>query len=219
MELTIAEENYIKAIYSLTRKENEVSTNTIAEKIETKASSVSDMLRRLSEKNVVDYVKYRGVSLTSTGEKVALQTIRKHRLWEVFLVEKLGFGWDAVHDIAEQLEHIRSAELTERLSAFLNHPEFDPHGDPIPNKIGQLPNHSQTTLHLCKAGDKVEIERVKDGNAAFLQYLERVGLNIGDELTIVELLPFDSSIEVIRPDNQKILLSDTVCRNLYIRHI
>jgi DtxR family Mn-dependent transcriptional regulator len=217
MELSVAEENYIKAIYGL--RQNVVATNTIAQVIETKASSVTDMLQKLAEKNLVNYVKYKGVSLTETGEQVALNTLRKHRLWEVFLVEKLGFGWDEVHDIAEQLEHIRSEKLTEKLDTFLGSPNFDPHGDPIPNSNGQMPNRSLKNLSECSPGQTVIIERVKDGNPAFLQYLERVNLTIGDTLVVTDFLPFDNSMEVLLPNQVKLILSTTVTQNLYIRHI
>jgi len=217
MELSVAEENYIKAIYGL--RQPVVATNTIAQVIETKASSVTDMLQKLAEKNLVNYVKYKGVSLTETGEQVALNTLRKHRLWEVFLVEKLGFGWDEVHDIAEQLEHIRSEKLTEKLDTFLGSPNFDPHGDPIPNSNGQMPSHSLKNLSECSPGQTVIIERVKDGNPAFLQYLERVNLTIGDTLVVTDFLPFDNSMEVLLPNQVKLILSTTVTQNLYIRHI
>ena len=132
---TKAEENYLKAIFKLSGKEKStVSTNSIAEELQTKASSVSDMVKKLSEKDLINYVKYQGVSLTSTGNFLAVHIVRKHRLWEVFLVNHLNFKWDEVHDIAEQLEHIKSPELVSRLDAFLNYPNFDPHCDPIPNE-------------------------------------------------------------------------------------
>ena len=132
---TKAEENYLKTIFKLSEKEKDsVSTNAIAEELETKPSSVSDMLKKLSEKKLINYIKYQGVSLTPLGHRLAVHVIRKHRLWEVFLVSHLNFKWDEVHDIAEQLEHIKSKALVNRLDAFLNFPSYDPHGDPIPNQ-------------------------------------------------------------------------------------
>ena len=138
--MTFSEENYLKTIYHLTIiSDSEISTNAIAEKMETKASSVTDMLKKLAEKDLVDYKKYQGVSLTEKGKLSAKMIVRKHRLWEVFLVEKLDFSWDEVHDIAEQLEHIKSEKLINKLDDFLGNPTEDPHGDPIPDKNGKLP--------------------------------------------------------------------------------
>jgi DtxR family Mn-dependent transcriptional regulator len=215
MALSIAEENYIKAIFDLSNK-GKVTTNTLARSVRTKASSATDMLRRLSDKKLVNYVKYKGVSLTEEGQRAALKTLRKHRLWEVFLVEKLGFGWDEVHDVAEQLEHIRSPKLTEKLSVFLGNPEFDPHGDPIPNKDGELPKHSDLTLADCTIGDKLSLQRVKDGNPAFLQYLKRIDLNLGEHFTVKELYPFDGSVEIERSGGSLLMLSETVSSNLFV---
>jgi DtxR family Mn-dependent transcriptional regulator len=139
MENSFTEENYLKAIYKLSRKgDSGVSTNALAERMDTKASSATDMIKRLSTKKLVDHKKYQGVTLTEKGRKVAVDIIRKHRLWEVFLVEHLGFGWDEVHDVAEQMEHISSPLLVERLDRFLNHPKYDPHGGPIPDAEWQL---------------------------------------------------------------------------------
>jgi DtxR family transcriptional regulator, Mn-dependent transcriptional regulator len=130
---TLSEENYLKAIYHLSKEEDEsVSTNALAERLETTAASVSDMLKKLAKKELIEYKKYQGVNISEKGKRVALQIIRKHRLWEVFLVEKLSFNWDEVHEIAEQLEHIDSPTLVKRLDEFLGYPKFDPHGDPIP---------------------------------------------------------------------------------------
>src|SRR6476620_10565441 len=137
--MTFSEENYLKTIYHITSSSGaEVSTNAIAEKMETKASSVTDMLKKLADKDLVHYKKYQGVSLTDKGLHSAKMIVRKHRLWEIFLVEKLAFSWDEVHDIAEQLEHIKSEQLVNKLDAFLNFPTEDPHGDPIPNAEGNI---------------------------------------------------------------------------------
>ena len=164
-----AEENYLKAIYSLELEHDKgVSTNLIAEKMLTKASSVTDMIRKLSEKSLVDYVKYKGVHLTEEGHKVAVSTIRKHRLWESFLVKKLGFKWDEVHDIAEQLEHIKSEALVNRLDEFLGFPKVDPHGDPIPDRDGYIYKQDQVQLSTLKPTDKALITAVKDSSDDFL---------------------------------------------------
>ncbi|MGB5928452.1 MAG: metal-dependent transcriptional regulator, partial [Cyclobacteriaceae bacterium] len=150
---SLAEENYLKAIYHLsTEDEGNVSTNAISETLNTKPASVSDMLRKLSGKELVSYRKYQGVSLTPSGRKVALQVIRKHRLWEVFLVDKLNFNWDEVHDVAEQLEHIQSPLLIHQLDEFLGHPAYDPHGDPIPDENGGFPEKEQSPLSELTVG-------------------------------------------------------------------
>lgn len=217
MDLSISEENHIKAIYNIVLRGETATTNNIAEKMATKASSVTAMLRKLADKNLVDYEKYHGVALTKKGKLAALQTVRKHRLWEVFLVEKLGFGWDEVHDIAEELEHIQSPKLTDKLAQFLNHPDFDPHGDPIPDSKGVVPNSADLALSQCVPTDRVVLQRVKDGNAEFLQYLERVSLHLGEIFTVSAIMNFDQSIEILREDNQTLLLSHTVCKNLFVK--
>ena len=156
------EENYLKAIYSLSLKnEKLVSTNDIAKKLGTKASSVTDMLKKLADKKLVDYTKYHGTSLTKKGVKISLLIVRKHRLWETFLVEKLHFKWTEVHVLAEQLEHIKSEELTNRLEAFLEFPTHDPHGDPIPNKDGIVPNEKKANSIEYKNWETMYVGRFK----------------------------------------------------------
>jgi DtxR family Mn-dependent transcriptional regulator len=196
--LTQSEENYLKAIYSLQeRHSGAISTNDLAEVMETKASSVTDMIKRLSEKALISYKKYQGCSLTEEGRKTALKTIRKHRLWEVFLVEKLNFGWDEVHDIAEQLEHIRSTKLTDKLDSFLDYPKFDPHGDPIPNKDGEI-QHRKNTCKLTEleVGKSAVVIGADDGTPSFLQYLDRHQIKIGSEIKLKEKFEFDGSATV-----------------------
>lgn len=198
MELTQSEENYIKAIYSLQqRAKGSISTNDLAEKMETKASSVTDMVKRLSDKDLLVYIKYQGCKLTNEGVIAALKTIRKHRLWETFLVEKLKFGWDEVHDLAEQLEHIKSKQLTDRLDAFLNYPKFDPHGDPIPDKNGNLTKREETCkLNELPINNKAVVIGVSDGSPSFLRYLDSQKINIGTTLEVTEVFDFDESRKV-----------------------
>ncbi len=215
MELSVAEENYIKAIFHLANR-GKVTTNTLAKAVQTKASSATDMLRRLAEKDLVDYVKYQGVTLSEEGQRVALKTLRKHRLWEVFLVEVLGFGWDEVHDVAEQLEHVRSVKLTTKLSEFLGNPEFDPHGDPIPDQNGEMPKHSELTLAQCKVGEQLVLQRVKDGNPEFLQYLKRLKIQLGERFKVKEVFAFDQSVEIERTDGSTLVLSATASSNLFV---
>lgn len=218
--LTQSEENYLKAIYSLEeRHSGAISTNDLAEVMETKASSVTDMVKRLSEKQLISYKKYQGCSLTDLGRKTALKTIRKHRLWEVFLVEKLNFGWDEVHDIAEQLEHIRSIELTDKLEAFLDFPKFDPHGDPIPTKEGEIQHRTNT----CKLSELIKDKKavvigVDDGSPSLLKYLMRQNIKIGSEVVLNEKFEFDGSATVVI-DGEELNLSHTAMLKITVQVI
>ncbi|OYX26321.1 MAG: iron-dependent repressor, partial [Flavobacteriales bacterium 32-35-8] len=169
--VTLSEENYLKAIYHLGKQGSvAVSTNAIAEQMETKASSVTDMIKKLADKNLVNYVKYQGVSLTKEGRLAAASVVRKHRLWEVLLVEKLNFSWDEVHEVAEQLEHIKSEKLINELDAFLNYPEEDPHGDPIPDKDGNIKKVEKILLSQVDENQSCICIGVKDSSTDFLKY-------------------------------------------------
>ena len=197
MRLTFTEENYLKAIYKLReRSDTRISTNSIASLVSTAPASVTDMLRKLAEKKLLNYERYQGVSLTLQGIKSAVSVIRKHRLWELFLVEKLGFNWDEVHDIAEQLEHIQSESLVKRLYTFLGKPKWDPHGDPIPDEQGNF--HLQKVFPLATAvtNDKLVISGVVDHRADFLQYLVKTGLSIGKKITVKEITAYDASMSI-----------------------
>lgn len=197
--LTQSEENYIKAIYYLEKTLGKpVGTNDLANRMETKASSVTDMVRRLSEKSLIQYEKYKGCELTDEGIKVALKTIRKHRLWETFLVEKLNFGWEEVHEIAEQLEHIQSVKLTDRLDELLDFPKFDPHGDPIPDKNGEI-THREETLKLIDLpiGKPAIVIGVSDSSASFLKYLDKHNIQLGMAIQVKDKFEFDHSTEVL----------------------
>jgi DtxR family Mn-dependent transcriptional regulator len=214
---SFTEENYIKTIYKLSANgTQEVNTNAIAEALETKAASVTDMLRKLSGKNLVHYVKYRGVSLTAGGERVALQVIRKHRLWEVFLVEKLKFNWDEVHDVAEELEHINSALLTQRLDEYLGHPKFDPHGDPIPSENGEIKLKKQRLLSEMDINDAGVVVGVNDSQPLFLQYLDKMGISLGSNIRIIDKILFDNSFEISLDDKKNLLISSEVSRNIFL---
>jgi DtxR family Mn-dependent transcriptional regulator len=213
---SITEENYLKAIYGLSI-DGAASTNAIAERLQTKASSVTDMAKKLADKNLVFYKKYQGVQLTETGLAIALKIIRKHRLWEVFLVEKLNFKWDEVHDIAEQLEHINSVELTKRLDEFLNYPKFDPHGDPIPDAAGNMAARNQAKLlSELKINESGIIVGVQDSDANFLQYLESQQLVLGTPVELIQFFDFDRSM-VITTNGRTLTLSYQVCKNLLIK--
>ena len=217
--ISFTEENYLKIIYLLTERHNgnEVSTNQLAEHTQTKAASVSDMLRKLAEKNYINYRKYQGVTLTEAGEQIALGVIRKHRLWEVFLVEKLGFGWDEIHDIAEQLEHIDSKELTKRLDDFLGKPQFDPHGDPIPDAKGKMPSVSYHKLSEIPLNQSVVMMGVSVHSPAFLQHLDKQQITLGCGLKVLEISDFDKSYDLLLNDEIRLFVSNEVARNLLVQ--
>ncbi|MBS7565202.1 metal-dependent transcriptional regulator [Mucilaginibacter sp. Bleaf8] len=212
---TYTEENYLKSIYHLLEQNEQASTNDIAASLKTRAASVTDMLKKLAEKKLINYARYQGVSLTPAGQKVALGIIRKHRLWEHFLVDKLKFKWDEVHDMAEELEHISSVELINRLEQFMDYPQFDPHGDPIPNSNGEIKAQLlQPALALTQHQTGV-IAAVSDHSASFLQYLEKIQLTIGKEIKVTEITDYDLCLEVTT-DNKVLNISREVAKNLLI---
>ncbi|MFY9311439.1 MAG: metal-dependent transcriptional regulator [Bacteroidia bacterium] len=212
---SFTEENYLKAIYKLIEQEGDViSTNAIAEKVRTKAASVTDMLKKLADKKLINYQKYQGVTLTSKGEKIALSIIRKHRLWEMFLVEKLEFKWDEVHDIAEQLEHINSDKLVEQLDKFLCYPKVDPHGDPIPDAKGRLNVPKSHLLSKFNKNDVCVMTGVVDHSSGFLQYLDKAGIALGCEIKIKDVIEFDRSLQVVVNKTSTIFISNDVAKNI-----
>lgn len=214
---TTAEENYLKAIFKIEEKEGKAaSTNAVAAAMQTTAASVTDMLKRLAEKELIAYEKYRGVQLTDLGSQVAVSLIRKHRLWEVFLVDKLGFAWDEIHDMAEQLEHVQGDVLVTRLDAFLDHPQFDPHGDPIPNAEGRWAFRSQILLTNLLPGARGAISGVEDHSAPFLQYLDQLGLQLGTEIELLERMAYDQSVR-LHVGDRELVLSEKVSRHLYVK--
>jgi DtxR family Mn-dependent transcriptional regulator len=217
MLLSYTEENYLKAIYHLSEDGKiDVSTNAISDALNTKPASVSDMLKKLSQKEVINYIKYQGVSLTPSGKKIALQIIRKHRLWEVFLVEKLNFNWDEVHEIAEQLEHIQSNLLIERLDEFLGFPPFDPHGDPIPNERGEMKAKKHTPLSETDLHNQGKVIGLKETSPLFLQYLDKAGIYIGAKIKVMDKIEFDGSLEILIDNKKTILVSNEVAKNILI---
>jgi DtxR family transcriptional regulator, Mn-dependent transcriptional regulator len=215
--LSITEENYLKAIYMLSEPNKDaVSTNAIALNIGTSAASVTDMLRRLTEKELTHYEKYKGVRLSPIGTTIATQLIRKHRLWETFMVDKLDFTWDEVHNVAEQLEHIQSEQLIDRLEAFLGFPRFDPHGDPIPDKNGNFQFRQQILISKLPIGSKAIIVGVNEHSPTFLQYVRQLQLSIGTTIEVLEKFPFDNSISLlINHNTSPQTISHKVCQNLF----
>jgi DtxR family Mn-dependent transcriptional regulator len=217
--MTFSEENYLKSIYHLTAvSETEVSTNAIAEMMETKASSVTDMLKKLAEKEFVNYKKYQGVSLTDKGKLAAKMIVRKHRLWEVFLVEKLDFSWDEVHDIAEQLEHIKSEKLINKLDDFLGNPTEDPHGDPIPDANGQMIKIDKQLLSELMQNQTGICVGVKDTSSEFLKYLDKQEIALGSKIEFVSKETFDLSLK-IKVDGRDLTVSNKIASNLFVKVI
>lgn len=217
--ITLTEENYIKTIYHLSKQGREnVNTNALAEAMSTKASSATDMIRKLSEKDYANYKKYKGVTLTESGRKIAINIIRKHRLWEVFLVEKLNFTWDEVHDLAEQLEHIKSQKLIDELDAFLGHPTHDPHGDPIPDKNGEMTILEKVLLSQAQINMRYSCLGVNDSSSEFLQYLNKNDIGLGAIIEVMHIEPFDRSI-TIKANDTLLTVSQSVAKNLYLKKL
>ena len=215
--LSYTEENYLKAIYRLSEGgQKAVLTNEIAEVMSTKAASVTDMVKKLSVKNLINYEKYYGVKITKQGKNEALMVVRKHRLWETFLVDKLHFSWDEVHDVAEQLEHIQSPLLIEKLDEYLGFPTADPHGHPIPDKNGKIHVVRQIPLSEAPLNVQRAVRSVKDGSPSFLQYLNKIGIYIGAGIMILEKVEFDGSLEIMIDDRKKVFISREAAENLLV---
>lgn len=217
MTLSFAEENYLKAIYHLSEGGlKEVSTNAIADALKTKPASVTDMIQKLDKKGVISYQKYQGVNVSKNGRSEALHVIRKHRLWEVFLVEKLKFNWDEVHEVAEQLEHIKSPLLIKRLDAFLGSPKYDPHGDPIPDENGEFKAKPQLVLTELPINSEGIIATVKDTNPVFLQYLDKLGAYIGAKAKVLDKVEFDGSMQLLIDNKKAVFISREVAQNILV---
>lgn len=217
--LSFTEENYLKAIYKIhERTKSAASTNAIAEIMKTTAASVTDMMRKLAQKEMIQYEKYKGSRLTAQGAVVATALIRRHRLWETFLADKLNFSWEEVHELAEQLEHINSEKLIERLDEFLDFPKYDPHGDPIPNADGKFTIREQLMLSQLQIGEKGALIGVKNHNDEFLSYLNELKIKLGSEFEVINKVLYDKSIKV-HLNNQEIVLSEKVSTNLMIKKL
>lgn len=215
--MTRAEENYLKALYHLSDHDRElVSTTELADRLDTKPSSATDMLQKLHEKSLVAYTKYKGAKLSTKGRLKASQIVRKHRLWEVFLVDKLDFGWEEVHEIAEQLEHIKSTELVERLDQFLGCPTTDPHGDPIPDQKGHIVAIQKSLLADQAEDSSAILMGIKDSDAEFLTYLSQKNIKLGSCITVLDKEPFDQSM-TIEIDGQIHFISKIISNNLYVQ--
>ncbi|MCF8464846.1 MAG: metal-dependent transcriptional regulator [Flavobacteriales bacterium] len=218
MSQSFTEENYLKAIYKLSRRSDKgVSTNALAERMETKASSVTDMLKKLAAKKLVNYEKYQGVTLSKKGQQIAVDIIRKHRLWEVFLLEHLGFSGEEVHQVAEELEHINSETLIDRLDKFLGYPKYDPHGGPIPDSKGVFPEPKRVKLDELEVGRKTKVMGITEHSDAFLSHLKKLGLELGTNFHLKERFDFDRSVE-IELNGKTVQLSYDVAKNIFVSH-
>ena len=216
---TLAEENYLKAILNISLNTNKkVSTNEISNVLKTSPASVTDMLKKLLEKKLVEYEKYKGVELSNSGKQYAINILRKHRLWETFLVEHLGFNWSEVHEIAEELEHIKSTKLIDKLDTFLGYPKFDPHGDPIPNKEGVIPNVKSTSLDQMEVDFTGHVLGVTIDDKLFLDYLTKLNIKIGTKIEIIQKIDFDKSL-IVNIENIQNHISFDVAKNILIKNI
>jgi DtxR family Mn-dependent transcriptional regulator len=214
------EENYLKAIYKIAEKEKKsASTSSISKNMKTTAASVTDMLKKLSEKGWINYEKYKGVTLTSEGAKISTNLIRRHRLWEVFLVNKLRFSWHQVHDLAEELEHIHSEELVSRLDAYLDYPKFDPHGDPIPNADGKFTLRTQMPLSDIGVGREMMLLGVKESGTEFLKHLNKLKIKLGTKLKVIKKTDFDGTMVVKIDEKEEVILTEKVSQYLLVKAI
>jgi DtxR family Mn-dependent transcriptional regulator len=214
---TPSEENYIKAIFMLSQEPGaEVTTSTLAGHLSTKASSVTDMIQKLAGKKLLNYKKYHGVTLTSQGEELAVKMLRKHRLWELFLYQILDFRWDEIHEIAEELEHIKSDVLIERLDKFLQFPQKDPHGDPIPDEKGNITGDGSVLLSSLGEGFRGIVSGVSDKSSSLLIYLDKLGIRLGTEIEIVGLNEYDNSYDLKINDLNLVHLSFKVVQNIFM---
>lgn len=214
---SFTEENYLKAIYKLQETNGEVvATSALAQVMGVHAPSVTDMLKRMAGKKLVTYQKSKGVKLTERGRQVAVGIIRNHRLWEVFLVDKLGYKWDEVHDLAEQLEHIHSEDLTNKLDKFLGFPIADPHGDPIPDANGVLPKSKAVLLSTLKINEQGTFTGVTDHTAAFLNYLDKAGISLGNIIKVKDIEEFDQTYTILLKDQKDTVISHKVANSLLV---
>jgi DtxR family Mn-dependent transcriptional regulator len=218
MKVSSSKENYIKAIFHLQEEDGVVTTNALARQLETRAASVTDMLKKLKTQKLLLYEKYKGFKLSPEGRKLALQIIRKHRLWEFFLVEKLRFGWEEVHEMAEELEHISSKKLVDRLDEFLGFPKQDPHGDPIPDSNGKFAMRKQVSLTELRVNIPATVSSITDQSPEMLELLSHKGLALGTKVEVKKKFSFDNSIELKIKNQGAITISDNVAKNVFVIH-
>jgi DtxR family Mn-dependent transcriptional regulator len=217
LNFSTSEENYLKTIFHLQIKDDNVTTNELAERLQTKPASITDMMKKLKSRKLVNYQPYQGFRLTNEGKKIALSIIRRHRLWEFFLAEKLKFNWDEVHEVAEQLEHVSSKKLIDKLDEYLNYPKFDPHGDPIPDTNGKMETSRQISLSELPVNKTAKICYISDQSELLLEYLQEKKINIGSSVTVKKRFGFDGSLE-IRSDNKLLTITSQAAKNIFVKH-
>lgn len=218
MKVSSSKENYLKAIFHLQEADGVVTTNDLARELDTSAASITDMLKKLKTQKLLLYEKYRGVRLSPEGRRIALQIVRKHRLWESFLVEKLGFGWEEVHEMAEELEHITSKKLVDRLDQFLGFPRSDPHGDPIPDAHGRIAAKKLQSLTSVKLNAPAIVSNISDQSPDMLELLRHRGIALGTKLEVKKKFSFDNSLELKMKNLPAFTISENVARNIYVTH-
>lgn len=216
--LSRSEEDHLKAVHRLLQDGTTAGTKDIAERLHIKASSVTVMLKKLAQKGLLKHEPYHGVRLTAKGLGTALKLVRKHRLWETFLVQRLGFGWDEVHEVAEQLEHVSSDKLTDSLDDYLGNPAYDPHGDAIPDRNGRIRERRTQRLAVCKPGDQVRLAAVSETADGLLRLLDSRGLRIGSQLMVQEVHGYDGSVDVKPRNGAAFSLSKEVAMHLQVEH-
>jgi len=216
LNFSTSEENYIKAIFHLQADNETVTTNALAERLNTRPASVTDMMKKLKSKRLLHYRPYQGFRLSTEGNKVALDIVRRHRLWEFFLAEKLKFKWDEVHAVAEDLEHVSSKKLIEKLDEFLGKPKFDPHGDPIPDSLGKMESSKQINLTQLPLNQPAEVCRVVNQSRDLLELLQHKKINIGTRLEIKKRFGFDHSVEIKMKQQPSFLMSEQLARSIYV---
>lgn len=217
MNYTTSEENYLKAIFHLQEKEGTVTTNAIAEKLQTKPASVTDMMKKLSAKKLLHYKPYHGFSLSTEGKKIAVFIVRRHRLWEYFLSEKLKFDWNEVHLLAEELEHVSSKQLIDRLDQYLGFPQFDPHGDPIPDNKGRIKSLNKISLFELPFNQSAQVRQVTNQSKEMLEILEHKNICIGTKLEVKKHFHFDHSVE-LKIKNTIITISEQLAKNIFVTY-
>jgi len=218
MNYSVSEENYLKAIYHLQEQGGKVTTSALAQKLHTRAASVTDMTKKLNNKNLLHYTPYYGFTLSNEGKKIALAVIRRHRLWEYFLADKLKFDWKDVHTVAEELEHVSSKKLIDKLDEYLGYPETDPHGDPIPDSRGKMRQLSTVSLNELGVNQPAEIIQVLDQSEAMLQHLKEKNITLGARVEVKKKFSFDQSLE-IKLRSQTLSITHQLARNLFVKKL
>ncbi len=216
MKLSESEENYIKSIYNLQNKTEKVNTNSLAQFLNTSAASITDMLKKLKLKKLLEYKKYYGFRLNEAGKKEALKIIRRHRLWEFFLVAKLGMEWEKVHDIAEELEHVSSVELIEKLDTYLGKPKIDPHGDPIPDDKGNMPVLKQIALKDFPLKQTAIVSSVSNQTPQMMEMLNHYNIGIGSQIKVLKSFGFDGSLEIKLLRKPECIISGIIAQNIFV---